>query len=364
MRSVVDELVSEFLDLRSVISSVAPVNAALSAHQSPVIGQYLTLRRRFDYSALIVAIYASYEKFAEGLVVSYARLVARRSVYSSLPPELISKHMKRSAEMLVRGNVGRGRYVGITELEVVKNLCDCLSGATPYMLNEVAIAHHDLNLRYDELSGLFSPVGITCDKLRMADPMLAWFCDVNDLPHPPDGGVPHTTVQQRLDELVERRNEVAHRGGNPDDLLGVDQLEDLVNFMEALARSVFSVVVAEYLKNHHVESGTTHRLELREGPFQKGLVIVVARPGCKLRKWQPIFVLLGNGMARWGRIQELRIDGLVYDEVHDAISGETIGIMLDFKCPRAASIFVLEEEDDLVWHPADPHTFSAERNSL
>ena len=73
--------------------------------------------------------------------------------------------------MLSRGRIGEGRYVGMTELEVVKNLFECLNGVKPYTLNKAAVIAHDVNLRVDEIDRLFAAVGIedVCDRVRRAD---------------------------------------------------------------------------------------------------------------------------------------------------------------------------------------------------
>ena len=40
--------------------------------------QYVMIRRRFDYAAFVVALYASFEKFIENLVAAYVYLETRR----------------------------------------------------------------------------------------------------------------------------------------------------------------------------------------------------------------------------------------------------------------------------------------------
>ena len=199
MRSTLDELAKELAELRALVASITPVNSALAGHRDALVREYLTIRRRFDYAAFVVALYASFEKFAENLVAAYARLATLRSQYDALPTGLIKKHIIKSADILARGRLGEGRYLGIREIDVVKNLFDCLSGVNPYSLNDVAIVAHDLNLRYDELGKLFAAVGIekVCGGARRADAMLMWFCASSGLAEPPQDGVPAAILQQR-----------------------------------------------------------------------------------------------------------------------------------------------------------------------
>jgi hypothetical protein len=350
VRSTLDELARELDELRSLVASISPVNTVLAEHHDSVVRQYLVIRRRFDYAAFVVALYASLEKFLENLVDAYARLVARRMQYSELPPKLVQKHMIKSAEMLSRGRLGEGRYIGIREVDVVKNLYDCLTDATPYALNQMAVVAHDLNLRYNEINALFAVIGIeqVCDLIRRADAMREWYTASQALSGLSQDGVPSATIEQRINDVVERRNQVAHRGGNPLELFGPDEMFDTVAFIDALSRSIFSVVVAKYLQGHYLTSGRAIALRLREGPYKNGQVVVVDRPTQRLYLGQPVFVVDVPG-ARWGRILSLQVNDKPVDTVDQEVATTAVGIGLDFKFPEDAVLYALESDDDVVW---------------
>lgn len=167
-------------ELRALVESIAPVNAALADHQNSLVRQYVIIRRRFDDAAFTVALYASFEKFIESLVAAFARLESRRVKYTELPSKLVKKHLLRTAEMLSRGHLGEGRYIGLSELDVVKNLFECLSDAGPYSLNDAAIVAHDANLRVGEIDALFATIGIenVCERVRQTDALLALLPEV------------------------------------------------------------------------------------------------------------------------------------------------------------------------------------------
>jgi hypothetical protein len=353
MRSTLDELAREMDELRSLVTSIVPVNTALADHADSAVRQYLLVRRRFDYAAFIVALYASLEKFLENLVSEYARLAAQRTQYSALPPKLLQKHMTKSGEMLASGRLGEGRYVGVQPVDLVKNLYDCLTDTTPYALNHMAVVAHDLNLRYREINALFSAVGIEqiCDIVRRVDAMLEWYAKAHVLVEPPQDGVPTAMIEQRINDVVERRNQVAHRGGNPLDLLGPDEMSDAIGFVESLSRSIFSVLVAKYLQGHYLASGSVSALQLLKGPYRNGQVVVVDRPTQRLYVGQPVFLVVSS-RARWGRILSLHIADSPVDSVDEETEATDVGIKLDFKCPKDAAMYALEVDDDVVWSKA------------
>lgn len=353
MRSTLDQLIAEMVELKTLVASVEPVNLALAGHPDAVVQRYVSVRRRFDYAAFAVALYASFENFVESLVASYIRLESRRVGYKHLPRKLTNKHLSGTAELLWRRRLGEGRYVGMSELGVVKNLFDCLSGITPYTLNEAVVIAHDANLRAGEIDSVFGAVGIEgiCDRACCADAILTWYCSAQGLDRPPQGGVKRTVIEERLKDIVERRNQVAHRGGNPDNLLGVKAMNDAIAFIESLSTSLFGLVVGRYLADRH---GASAQLAQRqgEGPYRNGTIVIVEIPTQRLFVGQPVFVIARSTEARWGRIQSLKIDGGDVPEVKpDAIAPLGIGVELDFRCPKDATLTALSAEDDVVWSP-------------
>ena len=295
MRSTLDELQRELEDLKALVASITPVNAALADHEDSLVRRYLLVRRRFDYAAFVVALYASFEKFIESLVAAFASLESRRLEYARLPPKLVRKHMVRTAELLARGRIGEGRYIGLTELEVVRNLFECVNGVNPYTLNQAAVIAHDLNLRPAEIDVLFGALGIEklCESVRWTDPMIDWYRSAQGLEAAPTDGVPASIVETRLDGIVQRRNQVAHGGGNPDDLLGADEMADAIGFIEAFALSVFSLAVGRYLQDHHVPSAIQLQQRDGDGPYKTGTIVVVESPGHRLYVGQPVFTIVG-----------------------------------------------------------------------
>lgn len=352
MRSTFDELERELDELRALVASIKPVNAVLAGHEDSLVRQYVVIRRRFDYAAFAVALYASFERFIENLVISYARLEARRLPYAALPEKLVKRHLFRTAELLLRGRLGEGRYTGLSDLGLVKNLFECLNGATPYSLNEAAVAAHDSNLRPPQIDELFATVGIeqVCDRVRRTDALVAWYCAAKGLGSPPQDGVPAVIVEERLKDIVERRNQVAHGGGNPADLLGTDDMSEALAFLEAFSRSVFSLAIARYLQEHRAASGIELRQRDGDGPYMDGTVVVVHKPPHRLFVGQPVFVVAGSAGARWGRIQSIQIDDAGVEAVEaEAPAAKGIGIGLDFKCPIGSTLVALAAEDDVAW---------------
>jgi hypothetical protein len=350
VRSSIDALEHDVTEMRAMASAIKPASELLTTSANPDVRAYLLVRRRFDYSALIVALYACFERFVEDILSSYVELIANQNSYGLLPQRLIGKHLQKTAELLSKGDIDQIRYPGITPFQLIENLYHCLSGNTDYALNHVAVAAHDRNIRYDELGKLLGLVDLSHDAVRQAQPLIDWYYEDQKMNGPPPLSVPATAIQGRLDNLVERRNDVAHRGGNPSDRLGVDEMQSLVDFVVALSRSIFTLFVSHYLRKRHVGAADCERLSLVHGPYEKKHVWVVRGPRSRLLLNQPVFALSSTFLVRWGRVKNLQVKGAAQTSV-EPNSTELVGVELDFPAPGGAHVYVLASEDESIWPP-------------
>jgi hypothetical protein len=265
-----------------------------------------------------------------------------------------------------------------------------LNDTSPYSLNDAAIVAHDANLRVGEIDAIFATVGIenVCDRVRRADSLLSFYCEVKALEDEPKDGVPAIFIEENIKDLVERRNQIAHRGGNPLNLLGADKMREAVGFIHAFAQSSYSLTVGHYLESHHVAPiGCTELVQRQgDGPFKRGTVVIVEAPLQRLFVGQPVFVIIGSvggravnptdiggkpvqdaggskrqsgpqqplTGARWGRIQSLTVNDSVLQEIiPGTVVPNGIGIELNFKCPKKAKLIALPNDDDVVWNFLD-----------
>ncbi|MFJ7660709.1 MAE_28990/MAE_18760 family HEPN-like nuclease, partial [Methylobacterium sp. NPDC097178] len=325
MRSSIEALERDISEITAMARSIDPISKLLNSSENREIQAYLQVRRRFDYSAVIIALYASFERFMEDIVTAYVTILSRQDRYAALPQNLLSRHLMRTGEILSKSRIDAARYPGVTANKLVENLHLCLTGAHPYELNHVAITSHDRNMRYDELGLTLKLVEISQDDVRKAQPLLDWYYKEEGPVGDPPEIVPVTVLRERLDGLVERRNDIAHRGGNPSDRLGAEGLQRLVDFIQALASSIFTIFVAKYLGKIRVgKSGCEQFVRVRD-PLQQQMVWVIAPTKSALYVGQPIFALSRNFPVRWGRVTSLRLGNRIRRRIA-ANSSQQIGV--------------------------------------
>lgn len=364
MYSILEELRAELGSLETFVLSITPVNAALATHPDASVRQYLTLRRQYDYAAFVVALYASFERFSETLVAEYARQISSFIPYSQLPEALTKKHLTQSAEMLSRKRLGEGRFSNITSIKVAESLFQCLSGASSYSLTTEAIVSHDTNLRFYDVGKLLADVGISefCQNLHNIDLVWNWFCntelnddgDQKDIKRDPEMiRALKTIFETRLNDLVERRNEVAHRGGNADELLGQTEMLARVKLIRVLAEAMFEAAGSAYLRLRASDRSYASQVEIMEGPYKGGTVIVIRSPNVPISIGQSSFEIGPDGQAKWGSVVGLKVNDEPATAIDPELNQNSIGIELDFRCGRRPQVWITHAPDPTIWAPID-----------
>jgi hypothetical protein len=349
MRSTLEALLVAVSELRTFVDSIGSVYSLLAKHDDPSIRANLSMRRRLDYAAFVITLYAAFEKFVEDLAWSRTELDTTRNKYSELSKAMRHKHLRASAELLMRSRLGEGRYAGVGELDVVANLHTCLADGQAYKLNRHAIVHHDSNLREDVVQGFLSLLGVEkVNKLaRHATPMKQWFKE-----EVAGGGgvdeIPDSVISLRLNDLVDRRNQIAHNGADIGESLDPGEMGQRLAFVEAYASSLFEIVAGDYLQRYYVDTGVCMELGRPKERYKDGFVAVVAMPACRLWVGQPILGERQGKVDRWGEVTSLQVDDNSVESVEGG-SPTAVGLGVSFQITQGISLYVLERKDEAVW---------------
>lgn len=204
-------------------------------------------KRRFDYTSIVISLYGLLEHFIEGIVTGYTReLNALYLTFDEMPDSIKNTHTELSIALITRAK--QGRYKGAsTESSIVADLHSCLTQSSTYRLNHDAFSHHTSNFRIQSIDDILSRVGVSGVSQRLISyPPLSDFLAVRfrgrDLPSVPAG-----ETFFHIDDLAERRNEVAH--GPVSQLLGYDILLEYVDFVEKFGGALFELVRSSLIES-------------------------------------------------------------------------------------------------------------------
>lgn len=291
-----------------------------------------TDQRRFTYVACISALYASFENFAEQIAFKFSQLfLANVNSVSSAQLESFRRRYVQNASSLLSKGVGSGRYNKLTELEVAKSLASCLDDTNMYSLQMEVVTLHGSNLRWDPFNELFRwAIPDLGDKIRNSDVIRHW----GENPENVDGRLLADIIEIELEDLVERRNEVAHRA-IPDDILSPERLLAKVDFIEAISLGLVASL-AKVLLESSINSGDSVPLGVPAEFLKERRVVIIPSLNTQVSEGDVVWASGGRG-ARWGTVQEIQIDD---QRVSEASAGLEVGLLLDFVAPRRGCLHV------------------------
>lgn len=230
--AIADEFLADLTAITELISiAQAPGNSARSRIAS------------VNSSTLLLA--ARFEEFIRELGRQYARETVSRCVKSSqIPRKLTATAWKRTLEGLSRAKIDTGGTPEPTELisrqarSSFEAVCSFLEGDTTQDIY-ASLIHNENNMRPGQLNAVFSICDLkdVCSKTSERHELSTYFEEE-------DPGKVHGLLLTRLNDFMEKRNNIAH-SLNPGSSSVPDNVLDDVSFFEALALSL-----AETLPEH------------------------------------------------------------------------------------------------------------------
>jgi len=310
-------------------------------HQASFAAQ----KKRFDYNSIIVSLYGFFEQFIESMIRDYVKnLNIIIPEYKKLPPTIGKNHLDLSFKLI--SLVEQPRYQGnITTAEIISNLNTCLAQPNRYKLNEKAFAYHTANFRAGVITESFARLGI--ENISRCILNSTSFTTYLQTEYP---DLDLEIIQQEekgfyyLNDLAERRNEVAH-GALPDaGIPSNDILLDYIKFFDAYSQALYEVLQNEVLhykvKYQGIElgkpvkvwlKGTVICISLKEITLKIG-DLLVAKPVKKSLPYQA------------GKIKKIQVKRKKYDEWLASSQEEIICMQVNYKAKENQTFFLIPNQ--------------------
>ncbi|MGB0853042.1 MAG: HEPN domain-containing protein [Pikeienuella sp.] len=236
MSTIFDAISDEFLaDLTAISELVSVVETSANSARSRVAS--------VNSSTLLLA--ARFEEFIREQGRQYAReMVQLQADPSTLPRKLSATAWKRTLEELARAKIDTGGTA--VSLETVSRdarsridaVCRFLEGD---LTQEIygPLVHNESNMRPAQLNAIFAICDLkdVCRKASDKQPLLGFFSD-------DDSGRVHGMLLTRLNDFMEKRNNIAH-SLNPGNSSSATSLFDDIAFFRS-----FGLSIAETLPMH------------------------------------------------------------------------------------------------------------------
>jgi hypothetical protein len=295
------------------------------------------IQSTFVYNTAIVALYGLVERFVEDLLSQVVQMVATATPSTAALPETMrANHLGLTLDVLTA--TAAGRYRGSAQtVQLVRTLDLHLRSVTGTHVNSEVYAHHTANFRTDVIRQAcervgFSPNSAICKDANYIRAVQRHFPDEDN-------------VLFVVDDLAERRNEVAH-GATPQQLLNADLLLAYLDVVEAYLLALSRTAVAWVTRAAITHQGIA--LGRPDAVYQRGAIAGFSCLQTRVRVGDVIAVLTSD-RAVCGQLESLEVD---QRSRKTAAAGESVGIKLTCQVPSRARLFRMPKWAEFLMVPA------------
>lgn len=253
MRSDLLALEAELDEIEKLISSQQEAegfyadivaNGGAHSYDARTIASDRTVRRKYQYISGVIALYGAMEQYVEAILSSYLRALPKVfGRFENIPESVRAKHHELTVDYLTAIKANRVHNPEDQDA-VVLRLARCRPRATRYEFNTRAFTLRNANMSFDRMRGMFAGAGISITPRVLVNSRSFgnYYAAKNGLVLPQIGDAEARAEFSAVDDLVDRRNRVAHGSNCVDDIEDAVLLKDRVNHLRMYGRAIHEVV--------------------------------------------------------------------------------------------------------------------------
>lgn len=285
----------------------------------------------YDRSAVVTRLYAIYERFVEDLISDWLRLLPDLVPrYSDLEEKIQNTHREGIGRLLI--DIKKNRFQHLSVEKVVQGLSCGITDTGKYELLPDAFLLHEQNLRKDVLETVLRNAGI--------DEAWKWVTNHKEIKYfVQEIRSSQNTAEAELKQLVDYRNEAAH--GSTDEILGIQELLDLADFVEALCKSLADLVTYNIILRQIATEQVREIGKITEW-FKKPQAGVAKVKEVTLTVGECVFLVLVNDELSYcysATIESIQLNKLSHDRLEITSEAE-VGLKFDRDARTGLTVYV------------------------
>ncbi|MBE9143407.1 MAE_28990/MAE_18760 family HEPN-like nuclease [Planktothrix mougeotii] len=291
----------------------------------------------YDHCATVMRLYAIYERFVEDLISEWLQLLPELiSSYSDLDETIQNTHREGIGRLLIypkkiRFEDPENQNLSIYYKKVVQGFLAAISDHEKYELLPEIFIFHEQNLRKDALVELFTKAGI-----EKAWEWIIHYRQIKYFIEQVRGN--QNTAEAELKQFIHYRNKAAH--GSINEILGIQELLYLADFVEALCQALAELVTYQILLKK-VSIGQAQKVGRVTEWFKKQKAAIVIVENITLSVGDKLFLVNEeSSYCSLTRIESIQIDSQPRNEVK--ISSPTeVGLKFNIDTRKGFSLYLI-----------------------
>lgn len=191
---------------------------------------FRTDRKIFEYKASIISLYGLLEKQIEIWIQEYLDLLAILAInYNNIDEKIRNNHFEFSLKLITTiTSRENAKYQHLTKEEVLKKLNQCIVNPENYTFNTEAFVLLSGNLKHKQIVKLFELINVSLNEaLKRNITLIQYFRNERGITN--ISNVDTDFLYNKIDDLVERRNQIAHGSERLDNILDISETVQVLN---------------------------------------------------------------------------------------------------------------------------------------
>ena len=208
-------------------------------------------KRVFEYKAAIISLYGLLEQYVETWIKEYLdSLSSLVPEYNQIDEKIRNNHFELSLKLIDIITREFAKYKNLTKEEVLRKLNNCMFTPINYQINTEAFVLSSGNLKHNKIVDLFKLLNVDLNSELIKSESLNKEIGLqsNQI-----SNKEKYILYNKINDLVERRNQIAH-GSEILDILGISGLEPYIQFLEVYCQTIFETLFEKFIKQESIHS--------------------------------------------------------------------------------------------------------------
>ncbi|HEX8574754.1 MAG TPA: MAE_28990/MAE_18760 family HEPN-like nuclease [Flavobacterium sp.] len=214
---------------------------------------FRTDKRIFEYKASIISLYGLLEKYVEIWIKEYLDSLSKVvPEYNQVDEKIRINHFELSLKLIntiiTRESV---KYQHITKEEVLNKLNECIVNPSNYQINTEAFVLLSGNLKHNKIVEIFNKLSLDLNDELLKNEELN-----NEIGLTPEriSTIGKDILYNKINDLVERRNQIAHGSENVEAIKSISELEPYIQFLEKYCQAIFQALFEQFIKQESIHT--------------------------------------------------------------------------------------------------------------
>lgn len=274
--------------------------------------EFRTSKKIFEYKAIIISLYGLLEKSVEAWIKEYLDALSNIvPEYNQIDNTIREKHFELSLKLISTiTSRESAKYQYLTKEQVLKRLNDCIENSSNYRINTEAFVLLSGNLKHDKVVELFKPLNVNLNEgLKRNQTLTQYIRDEQQIEN--ISNLNTDILYNKINDLVEMRNQIAHGSEAVDDILDHSVLENYIRFLENYCQAIFEILNEEEIKQESV-----HKFQKIENVIDifRNEILAFEIENSEIKVGDILIVKTANGRFFNKPILEIQIDKVSYPQ--------------------------------------------------